>query len=103
MLASQIARVMRRGQIIGAADLDRSRSHLLASYFKGMSANVWLPTRIGGDLLEIVRLSGSRNKRIVAASVVVERVSRLTSCTAFRSPFFYVRVTALSFATFPCV
>jgi uncharacterized membrane protein YbhN (UPF0104 family) len=103
MLASQIARVMRWGQIIGAAGLDRPRSHLLAAYFKGMSVNVWLPTRIGGDLLEIVRLSGSRNKRIVTASVVVQRVFRLISCTAFESPFFRGRVTALSFATFPCV
>ena len=103
VLASQIARVMQWGQIIGAAGLDRPRSHLLAAYFKGMSVNLWLPMRIGGDLLEIVRLSGSRNKRMVTASVVVQRAFGLMSWPALESAFFRGRVTVLSFAIFPCV
>jgi hypothetical protein len=103
VLASQIAGVMKSGQIIGAAGLDRPRSLLLAAYFKGKSVNIWLPMHFGGGLLEIVRLSGSRNKRMVTASVVVQRAYGLMSWPALESAFFRGRVTVLSIAIFPCV
>jgi hypothetical protein len=48
---------------------------LLAAYFEGMFVNLCLPTSIGGDVLKVLRIGGTRSKQAAATTVVADRAS----------------------------
>jgi uncharacterized membrane protein YbhN (UPF0104 family) len=81
-LASQIASVARWRLIVRAAGINCPFTRLLTIYFEGMFVNLCLPTSIGGDVLKVLRVGGSQEKRVAAATVVADRASGIVALTA---------------------
>src|SRR5262245_42818803 len=81
-LASQVASVARWELLVRAGGISARRRQLLGAYFEGMFVNVCLPTTVGGDVLKVLRIGGSNQKRIAAATVVADRGAGLLALFA---------------------
>jgi uncharacterized membrane protein YbhN (UPF0104 family) len=95
-LASQIASVARWRLIVRAAGIQCTFTRLLAAYFEGMFVNLCLPTSIGGDVSKVLRVGGSREKTVTAATVVADRASGIVALAALLALGLGLRYTTSS-------